>query len=129
MNTENIFFDVQRWTQYSHPLKDLEHLQSKGTPDHIKNYFLHKTINGSILRKISSRQVEKIQQNIKSVKVKMILKEKSKKFSLNKKLENGNAAASAKTSIKTNNWSEEEPEVSQYLNFQEQEEHPVIKVE
>ena len=59
----------------------------------------------------------------------MILKEKSKKFSLNKKLENGNAAASAKTSIKTNNWSEEEPEVSQYLNFQEQEEHPVIKVE
>jgi hypothetical protein len=32
MNTENIFLDVERWAQYSHPTKELEHLKTKGTP-------------------------------------------------------------------------------------------------
>lgn len=32
MNTENIFMDVERWTQYAHPTKELEQLQVKATP-------------------------------------------------------------------------------------------------
>ncbi len=60
MNTENIFLDVERWSQYSHSTKELEHLQLKGTPEQIKNYFLHKAINGSMLKRISNRQLEKI---------------------------------------------------------------------
>jgi hypothetical protein len=30
MNTENIFIEVERWTQYVHPIKELESLQARG---------------------------------------------------------------------------------------------------
>lgn len=60
MNTENIFLDVDRWTQYSHPTKDLQNLQLKASPQQIKNYFLHKPASPPILRRISNRQLDKI---------------------------------------------------------------------
>jgi hypothetical protein len=31
MNIENIFIDVERWNQYSHPLKELESLKQQGS--------------------------------------------------------------------------------------------------
>ena len=74
MNTENIFLDVERWTQYSHPTKELEHLQHKGSPQDIKTYFIHKSINASTLKRISHRQMEKMEENIKNIKIKHIFK-------------------------------------------------------
>ena len=74
MNTENIFLDVERWSQYSHPTKELEQLQGRSSPEQIKNYFIHKTLNASILRRISNRQVEKIEDHLLTPKIKLILK-------------------------------------------------------
>jgi len=105
MNTENIFLDVDRWTQYSHPAKELEHLQHKATPDEIKSYFIHKAINASMLKRISHRQVEKMEENIKSHKIKLIFKEKLKKCHTHRKSDAGSALSSAKSSSKTNSWS------------------------
>ena len=118
MNTENIFLDVERWSQYSHPTKELEHLQRKGTPEEIKSYFIHKSINASMLDRISHRQIEKMEENVRNNKVKLIYKEKSRKLNLQRKHDSKGAATSAKSSSKTNSWSEEDPEVSQYLNFE-----------
>ena len=50
-----------------------------------------------------------------------MFKDKLKKLHPQKKNDPGSALSSVKSSSKTNAWSEEEPEVSQYLNFEEQE--------
>lgn len=85
MSTENIFLDVERWSQYSHPTKDLQHLQLKGTPEQIKNYFLHKAPHRSMLRRATSRQMEKIEDSLRSPKIKMIFKEKAKRLAFGRK--------------------------------------------
>ena len=121
MNTENIFLDVERWTQYAHPAKELEHLQGKATPEEIKSYFIHKSINASMLKRISHRQIEKMEENVKNTKTKLVFKDKLRKLNPQKKNDPGSGLSSVKSSSKTNAWSEEEPEVSQYLNFEEQE--------
>jgi hypothetical protein len=61
--------------------------------------------------------MEKIEENIKHPKLKMILKEKTRKFNLQRRPEYENGASSLKSSSKTNTCSEEDQEVSQYLNF------------
>ena len=105
MHTENIFLDVDRWAQYSHPTKELEHLQHKATPEEIKTYFIHKSINASTLKRISHRQIEKMEENLKSTKIKLIFKEKLKKCHHNRKHDSGSALSSVKSSSKTNSWS------------------------
>ena len=70
-----------------------------------------------MLRRLSHRQMDKVEDSIKHQKLKLILKEKARKFNLRRRPETDNAAPSAKSSSKTNSWSEEDQEVSQYLNF------------
>ena len=91
MNPENIFLDVDRWTHHSHSSKELEALKNKASPDQIKNYFLHKSVNGSILKRISSRQMDKMEENLRSLKIKMIFKDKNRKLNIHKKTEPGGA--------------------------------------
>lgn len=61
--------------------------------------------------------MEKVEDSIKHPKLKLILKEKARKFNLPRKPECEKLAHSAKSSSKTNICSEEDQEVSQYLNF------------
>ena len=73
--------------------------------------------------------MEKMEENIKNQKIKMIYKEKARRFHVHRKYESGNSVASAKSSSKTNSWSEEDQQVSQYLNFEEQELPEILKAQ
>ena len=70
-----------------------------------------------MLKRLTHRQLDKVEDSIKHQKLKLILKEKARKFNLRHRPECDKAASSAKSSNKTNSWSEEDQEVSQYLNF------------
>lgn len=61
--------------------------------------------------------MEKVEDSVQHPKLKLILKEKTRKFNLQRRPESDNRLSSLKSSSKTNTWSEEDQEVSQYLNF------------
>ncbi|MCB0369020.1 MAG: hypothetical protein KDD45_06085, partial [Bdellovibrionales bacterium] len=82
--------------------------KQKATKLEIKNYFIHKKINANMLHKISKKKKKKMEENIKNQKIKMIYKEKARRFHVHRKYESGNSVASAKSSSKTNSWSEED---------------------
>lgn len=120
MNTENIFLDAERWSQYSHPTKELEELQRETNPEQIKAYFSHKTFNASMLGRISNRQMEKIESHIHTPKIKFILKKKSLKlYPVRRPLGDttGESTSSSKTSSKEIICKDEDHEVFQYLTF------------
>ena len=81
-----------------------------------------------MLRRISNRQMEKIEDHLPTPKIKLILKEKGRKFHPVRRHSEGSAASSAKSSSKTNTWSEEDQEVSQYLTFEDHEAPQILRV-
>ena len=58
---------------------------------------------------------------MRTLKLKLIFKDKHRKLNIPRKTDPTGPDIEAKSSSKTSSWSEEEQEVSQYLNFEEQE--------